>query len=80
MRSAWGVGCLGLVMMRIGLSLCIESVMAISSGKKVRIGRALRSNQAKVSPYFTLPPGALFVGLGVAGLVKAYRDKDKYPF
>jgi len=80
MRSAWGVGCLGLVMVIMGLALCTESLIAIKNGEKVTIGRGLRGSRAKVNPYFTLPPGALFVGLGVAGLVKAYRDKDKYPF
>ena len=76
-NNSFGIGCFSLIMILFGLIHIVPSVIALKSGTTVSFGRRTK---IEVNPWFTLAFGCVFLGIGVAGIYKAWKDRNKYPF
>jgi hypothetical protein len=75
--NRFGLGCMTLIFLLLGSFYIITSLLALKHGTTVLYGRYTKIH---VSPWFTLILGCIFLGAGIAGAWKIYKDKDKYPF
>lgn len=76
-NNSFGTGCFSLLMIVIGLIQIVRSLIALKNGTTVSFGRR---STIEISPWFTLAFGCVFLGFGVAGAYKAWKDRNKYPF
>jgi hypothetical protein len=75
--NRFNLGCLTFVFLVFGLVNIVPSIIALKHGTMVWFGRYIK---IQVSPWFTLIFGCMFLVVGIAGIYKLYKDKDKYPF
>ena len=74
----FGLGCLSLMFILIGLVGIVASLIALKHGTTVPFG--IHYSTIQVSPWLTLIFGSVLLGFGIAGIWRIYKDKDKYPF
>ena len=71
------LACLSVVMIVVGVICIVGSLVALKNGTTVPVGRR---TPIQVSPWYTLAFGGVFLGFGVTGACRAYKDRGKYPF
>ena len=76
-ENKFGTGCLALMMVVVGLIHIVWSLVALKNGTTVSFGKG---RGIEVNPWFTLAFGCVFLGFGVAGAYKTWKDRNKYPF